>query len=174
MSNEQAEQASTTEPESTPAPDTTPDTASTDTDDLAKWKAMARKHEAQAKANAEAARRLAELEDAQKTETQRLVERAEKAERELLEARTTALIARAAKKYGIPDELTDFLSGAASEEDIEAKAARLAESIAAAKTPADDIPGKPKPRLVPGQGADASAEDVDVQAIAARIRSTTY
>jgi hypothetical protein len=147
--------------------------ANTDTDDAAKWKALARKHEAQAKANAEAAKRLSEIEESQKTETQKLIDRAEKAERELLQARTTALIARAAKKYGIPDDLSDFLDGA-TEEDIEAKAVKLAESIAAAKRPGDDVPTKPRPKLTPGQGADSVQEDQDVAAIAAKIRNSLY
>ena len=69
------------------APDATPEPTAATADDLAKWKALARKHEANAKANAAAARRLAEIEDANKSEAERLSARAEAAERERDEAR---------------------------------------------------------------------------------------
>jgi hypothetical protein len=45
-----------------------------------KWKAMSRKNEDQAKANAEAARKLSEFESAQQTEAEKLVAKADSAE----------------------------------------------------------------------------------------------
>src|SRR5690606_12111772 len=66
-----------------------------DTPDLAaeveKWKSLARKHESQAKANAEAAKKLAELEDKDKSELQRLTDAKTTAEREAADAKLTAL-----------------------------------------------------------------------------------
>lgn len=48
--------------------------------EIEKWKALSRKNEAQAKANAEKAQKFDALEEANKTELQKLIERAEKAE----------------------------------------------------------------------------------------------
>jgi hypothetical protein len=51
-----------------------PDTGGPDlTAEVEKWKALARKHEGTAKANAEAARRLSDLEEASKSETEKAV-----------------------------------------------------------------------------------------------------
>lgn len=79
-------------------PDETPDTgadtgASTDTTDqqsngtgtdpaaeVEKWKSLARKHESAAKANSAAAKRLAELEDANKSELEKLADQLKQAQ----------------------------------------------------------------------------------------------
>lgn len=114
--------------------------------------------------------KLSEKEDAEKTEYQRLTERAERAERELESTKTTLMVAEVAKEYGVP---ADLLSGS-SREEIEARAKALAEFAGSLKKPAEDVPSKPKPRLIPGQGAEAITEDVDVAALAARIRKNTY
>ncbi|GAA4981266.1 hypothetical protein [Actinopolymorpha pittospori] len=114
-------------------------------------------------------KRLGEKEDAEKTELQRIIERAEKAEREAAEHRTALTVAKAAREHGVPDELLGFLSGA-NEEEIQAKAKLLAEKLGTAgKTP--ELPGKPKPKLVPGNGSDADPGDLDPHAIAERIRA---
>ncbi len=63
-----------------------PDASATDTSqesaslaaDLAKWKELARKNEQRAKENASAAKRLAEIEEQSKTETERLLDGARK------------------------------------------------------------------------------------------------
>lgn len=56
-----------------------------------KWKALARKHEAQSKSNAEAARKLKELEDADKTEAQKAADKAAEAEKRATTAERSAL-----------------------------------------------------------------------------------
>jgi DNA repair exonuclease SbcCD ATPase subunit len=111
---------------------------------------------------------LGEKEETEKSEYQRLQERAERAEKELADTRQTLLVASAARKYGIPEDLHDFLTGSNAEE-IEAKASRLAEQISG-KRPADDLPNKPKARLVPGSGV-AEEAGFDANAVAARIRA---
>jgi hypothetical protein len=88
-----------------------------------KWKALARKHEGSAKTNADAARRLAELEESQKTEQQKLADRADKAEREAATARTETLRFRVAAAKGVPAEL---LAGS-TEEELTASADRAIE-----------------------------------------------
>lgn len=67
--------------------DAQPDTRTDDTD----WKAESRKWEKRAKDNADAAKRLAEIEDAKKSEQDKLNEQLEAARREGTEAKTTAL-----------------------------------------------------------------------------------
>jgi len=90
-----------------------------------KLKAESRKWEARSKENAKAAQRLAELEDADKTELQRATERAETLERELSGLRSqqqvTAWMSEVAASSGVP---VDVLRGSTREE-IEAHAETL-------------------------------------------------
>lgn len=116
---------------------------------------------------AELRKKLAEKEDAEKSELQRIQERAERAEAELNQTRSALLVAEVAKEYGVP---ADLLTGSTREE-IEVKAKALAEWAGAAKRPADDVPGKPKPRLVPGVGGGSDGEAFDPAATAAKIRA---
>jgi hypothetical protein len=75
-----------------------PEQAATQPKDLAaeveKWKDLSRKNEARAKANADAAKRLAEIEDAAKSEADKLAERLTAAEERVKAATTMALAAR--------------------------------------------------------------------------------
>jgi uncharacterized membrane protein YqiK len=141
-------------PENDPAttpPDSTasePDDAKPDTGgsrdwakEADKWKALARKHEGTAKANAEAAKRLTEIEESQKTETQKLADKVSAAERERDDARTELAKMRAAVKHGIAEEDLDLL-GTGSEEEILARAKRVAERLGAKKAP--DFDGGPR------------------------------
>lgn len=114
--------------------------------EAAKWKALARKHEAQAKANSAAAQRLAEIEESQKTEQQKLTDRAAEAERRLAEAEARWTKAEVAAAKGLPAGLALRLTGATREE-LEADADTLLEQIQSKKPPA-------KPPLPP---ADAIA-----------------
>jgi DNA repair exonuclease SbcCD ATPase subunit len=113
-------------------------------------------------------KRLNEKEDAEKSEFQRLQERAERAEKELETTRSALLIADVAKEYGVP---ADLLPTSANREEIEARAKALAEWASASRRPAEDVPGKPKVRLVPGTGEPATGEDFDPAALAAKIRA---
>lgn len=80
-------------------------------------KAEARKWETRSKENAKAAQRLAELEESQKTDMQRAVERAEAAEKRLLEFETREQVgawkAEIAASTGVP---ADALRGSTREE----------------------------------------------------------
>ncbi len=116
------------------------------------WKARSREWEKRAKANADAADRLAQMEEAQKTEAQRSADRAAKAEQELTAARTDALRFRVATKYGISDEDAEtFLTGG-DEEAIVRQAERLA---ALAK------PGAPRPDPSQGPRGDTVSGDMN-------------
>lgn len=119
------------------------------TAEVEKWKALARKNEARAKENADKAQRLDDLEEAQKSETEKLVARAEAAEARLAE-REKADAARAlaedvAKVKGVS---ASVLRGSTREE-LEAHA----DSILAL------LPEKPK-AATDGSGGDRG-DDID-------------
>jgi hypothetical protein len=138
-----------TDPTETETDEVTP-TVETETDpakELAKWKALARKNEEQAKKNSDAAARLKEFEDAQKTEQQRLTEQLE-AEREA--ARRNAIEAaryRAVMKHGLSEDDLEWLGD--DPESMENRAARLAERLAQT-TPDRQVSRRPQEKLKPG------------------------
>lgn len=72
------------------------------------------------------AERFDEIEEANKTEQQRIAERAESAERERDEARTEALRLRVAAKHAISDEDADLFLTGTDEESLTKQAERLA------------------------------------------------
>lgn len=81
--------------------------------ELAKWKALARKHEDQAKANKSAADKLAEIEAAQKTDAEKATERAEAAEQQAQAMRERALRAEvkalASGEFADPEDAALYL-----------------------------------------------------------------
>lgn len=108
---------------------TTTDTTDTTTTvdpmaEVEKWKALARKNEQRAKENAEAAKRLAEFEDAQKTENQKALERAEAAEKRAAELEIQALRNDVALRKGLTATQAKRLVGSTLEE-LEADADEL-------------------------------------------------
>lgn len=144
-----------------------PDTGAAKTVDweaeTSKWKALARKHETAAKANVDAAKRLAEIEDSQKSEQQRLHERAQAAERELTALQAANARLRAATVYGLPAELVDLL-GDGTEEQINERAELLAGKLAAAApAPASSAPPQTRPveSLKPGAAPVGGEPDPD-------------
>ena len=88
-----------------------------------KWKALARKHEAEKKALHEKASKFDEIEESQKTETQKAIERAEAAEAKALAIEARAIRAEVSASKGVP---SDLLVGTTQEE-LEASADRLLE-----------------------------------------------
>lgn len=116
---------------------------------------------------AELRKKLTEKEDAEKSEFQRLQDRAERAETELNATRSALLTAEISKEFGVPAEL---LTGS-NREEIEAKAKALAEWATAAKRPSDEMPSKPKARLLQGHSSgDTEGEAFDPAVTAAKIR----
>lgn len=93
-----------------------------------KWKALSKKNELRARENSAAAAKLAQLEDANKTELQRAIEKAEKAERERAEERAERHRLLAAASYGLGPDFVDFL-GTGEEDDIYARAEVLNKHI---------------------------------------------
>jgi len=144
-------------------------------EDVAKWKALARKHEQSAKSNADAAKKLAEIEDAQKTEAEKL-----QAAKDAAEARTQKALRRAvAAEIKVLAKDADFADPSDAETavnpddyldkdgeiDVEGIKARLAEILE--KKPhwrktADETLVKPKtPKPDPGQGSRGDKKPVD-------------
>ena len=98
------------------------------------WKAEARKWEARAKANKEASDKLTELEEAQKTEQQKLVERAEAAERELEASRYESLRLSVIARNEVPEKYQHLVRGA-DEAELGEAAKAVSELVAASNTP---------------------------------------
>lgn len=122
--------------------------------EAAKWKAFARKHEDTAKANADKARRFDEFEESQKTEQQRLADRATAAEAKVAEIEARALRAEVAAAKGIP---VGLLSGSTQEE-LEASADALL--AFRGEKPKPDFGGGARGDDVTAKSAPLSNEDV--------------
>ena len=98
------------------------------------WKAEARKWEARAKANKEASDKLAELEEEQKTEQQKLTERAEAAERELEATKYESLRLSVIARNEVPEKYQHLVRGA-DEAELGEAAKAVSELVAASNSP---------------------------------------
>jgi hypothetical protein len=147
------------EPEPKPEPPPEPD-----------WKAEARKWEKRAKENSDAAARLKELEDAQKTEQERLSENLTAAEKRAQEAELKAARLEVAAEKGLPQTSVKFLTGTTPEE-----LAESAEELLALLAPSDpaDNGRRPKERLKPGSTGTPEPTE-DPKAIADEILGSNY
>lgn len=92
--------------------------------DATDWKAEARKWQTRAKENKSAADRLAALEESQKTEQQKVTERAEAAERRAAEAEQRAMRLQVIAETGLPTNLHKFVVGS-TEDELRANASEL-------------------------------------------------
>ena len=104
------------------------------------WKKHSRTWEDRAKANQDAAAKLAELEEQDKTELQKTLERAEAAEKERDEAVMAAMRLRIATEHSISAADADLFLNGTDEETLTRQAEALAQRQA------------PKPPESPGQG----------------------
>lgn len=150
-----------------------------------KWKGLARKHETTAKSNAAAAKKLGDIEDAQKTEAEKLT-----AAKEAAEAKADAAISRAVKAEIKAYASNDFADPTDAEAAIDPKQfvdangdidtdgimARLAELLEAKPHWKKAVePAKPKaPKPDPGQGPRATPpttnfKDADNETFAAEL-----
>lgn len=112
--------------------------AETTIQDGTDWKAEARKWEQRAKENTAAAKRLAELEDAQKSEQERLAERLQTAEQAAMQAKAEAARYRIAARHGITeDDAQLFLTGT-DEETLARQAEAFAARVSKPSTPRPD------------------------------------
>lgn len=81
-----------------------------------KWKRLSRDNESRAKENATAAKRLAQIEEANKTAEQKAEERTRQAEQTASSAAAEAARLRVALSKGLPADLVDRLVGSTPEE----------------------------------------------------------
>lgn len=131
---------------------TAEDTATTETeapqgDPGTDWKTEARKWEARAKADHDAANKWREFELSQKSEYEKLAERLAQAEASASEATAKAIRYEVATAKGIPAEALDLITGA-DRETIESSAEKLAALLAAQS--------KTNPKPDPNQGLPAT------------------
>lgn len=147
------------DPNDQPDPKDAPQDAPKDPDykaEAEKWKALARKHEAQAKANADKAKKLDELEDASKSEVEKATAKVTEAEKRAQEAELRALRLEIAAEKGLTPAQAKRLVGT-NREELEADADELVETF----KPDDNggkqpPPGKPKENL---RGGSDPTED---------------
>ena len=116
------------------------------------WKQKAREQESRAKANADAATRLAQFEDRDKTEAQKLNERAEAAERRAAEVEGRALRLEIAAEKGLTPAQAKRLVGSTREE-LEADADELLETFKPAAPAEEPDTGFPSLDLGTSRGA---------------------
>lgn len=132
-----ADEATPEEVETTPV-ETEPETPDLSAE-IEKWKALARKNEARAKDNAEKAKRLDELEEANKSELQKLQDQLAAAQKAAQDAEVGRLRASIAARHGVPEPL---LTGT-DEESLEASAKVLLDFRGGApKAPSPEGQGK--------------------------------
>ena len=124
------------------------------------WKQKAREQENRAKANADAAKRLKEIEDRDLSELQKAHRDREEALSRLQQVEREAIRNRVALTKGLPAEIAETLNGA-SEEELAAHADRLL-AWRGNQTP-------PTPRPDPGQGPRPSTPQADEDAEYARF-----
>ena len=96
-----------------------------DAEYVAKLRKEAAEYRTKAKANADAAERLAKLEEANKTEAEKMADRIRQLEDEKATAERDALRFKVASKFGIGDEDTDLFLTGSDEETLTKQAERL-------------------------------------------------
>lgn len=122
------------------------------------WKAEARKWESRAKENSTAAARLAEIENANKSEAQRAAEAQKAAETRAVQAEARAMRREVALEHSLTKEDADLLDGVSDEVAMRALAARLS-----AAAEAESRPRAPRPNPAQREG-DSPADDKDATA----------
>src|SRR5687768_1731655 len=111
-----------------------------DADYVDKLRKEAAKYRTEAKANADAAKRLAEYEDAQKSEAQKAADRIAQLEQETTAAKRDALRFKVASKFGIGDEDADLFLTGSDEETLTKQAERLAARTDERKKTGNQVP----------------------------------
>jgi hypothetical protein len=139
----------------TPTEPVQPTTETEEVDYKAKfeeYKKIAREQEKRAKENAAKAKRFDELEEANKTEAERLQARIAELEGELTKHQRETLVAKLQAKYGLEDDdVEDFLTGT-DEETLNRQADKLAKRLGKATEEAT------KPRAPRPDGTQGSSQ----------------
>lgn len=119
-----------------------------------KWKALARKHEKRAADNAKAAEKLQELEDADKSDMERLSSKLSEAEKRAEAAELRALRLEVAAEKGLTPAQAKRLAGS-NREELEADADEIVEVFGSADGGKGAVPSR-RPKA---DGTPAGAED---------------
>ncbi len=131
------------------------------------WKQKAREQERRAKDNADAAKRLKEIEDAQKSETDKLTERATVAEKRAVDAETALARFQVALEKGLTPSQAKRLVGS-SREELEADADELLKDLGDANKPRSPRPdptqGKQQATPLDPRAADLAQIEADIAA----------
>lgn len=151
--------------DTTPKPEADKDKGKDLEAEVEKWKALARKHEANAKANADKAKKLDELDEADKTESQKAADRAAEAEKRAAEAEARALRAEVAYSKGLTPAQAKRLVGSTQDE-LEADADEFLESIKPSDDNGKTPGGKPKEALRGGGDPTEDPEEMDPRKLA--------
>lgn len=117
--------------------------------EIAHWKEMARKNEQRAKANADKAQQFDAYQESQKTELQKAIDRANRAEEEAQAAKAERFRLAAASSYELPPEIAALLVGG-TEEEINANAERFAKAINERAEALSSRNGNGQPQRQPG------------------------
>ena len=122
------------------------------------------------KAGAEAIRRLAEIEDANKSELQKIADAKAASDTVATTAQGELLRLRVAMRKGLTEAQAKRLTGA-TEEEMEADADDLLASFGGDKKPADTDgkPTRPKERLRSGAAPDEEPDETDPRKLAASV-----
>lgn len=138
-----------------------------------KWKALSRKHEGQAKTNAAAAKKLDEIEEANKTESQKLADKATVAEKRAADAEAKSTRYEVAAELGIQAKHLKYLTGSTKDEIEESGKGILddfPEAYGQSGTDADkNKPTRPKERLRSGAAPDEEPDETDPHKLAATV-----
>lgn len=113
-----------------------------------------------------------ELEDANKSDTEKLTERLTAAEKEAGTTRAELMRLRVGMRKGLTEKQAARLVGA-TEEDMEADADELLESFGSKGKPAPKVAGKPTERLRGGTDPDEPVEETDPRKLAQLITRRT-
>ena len=124
----------------TPPTDPTPPAEPAPTETVDFWKQKAREQEKRAKANADAAKRLEEIEAANKSEIEKATDKAATAEQRAATAEAEALRLRVAVKHGISLEDADLFLTGTDEETLTKQAERLTERVTDRKKNGNVVP----------------------------------
>lgn len=154
--------AAATEAETTP-PDAEQKSETDTANDLEKWKALARANEKRAKENADKAKRFDEIEEANRTELEKVQARAEAAEKALAEREAAEAAAQLRDDIAKEKGITGSVLRGATREELEAHADALIAAGIKASEATSDVQGDVGPPI-PKDG-DLSSSDVVAKAL---------
>jgi hypothetical protein len=164
MSEQTSESTESTTEQQPPAGEQRQEETKTfDAEYVAKLRSEAAKYRTEAKANSDAAKRLAEIEDSQRSDAEKAAARVKELESEAANARRDALRYRIASKHKIDDEDAELFLTGSDEDTLTRQAERLQarEAARVAAAEADSVERKKRGNHVPREGTTTTAPEGD-------------